>query len=376
MKTRALILMLALPAAALLFASCEDSPTAPPSSGPPAQEFPTTYPDIPHPSSADEIIPDESERYSAITPIAGKNLDFAPVWSAGVFTWNVDIQTQYQYFLDTGWYGDAPGDYWNGTANSSALTFEGGVVDLRHPTPYGTSWGEPFPRRLLFVDNGVTLDTPVNPERAYALFQFQSGYPDRRFNGALFGGYWTLDVDPAFGEKTRQRAYYVAAMSCAQLEKPVYMKRERYWKRIPLVNGGSNLKSIRVDPGATFEVSYERTQGTAIQDSYTFTRTLNAEVAAQLPNEVLGAKVGGSLSEAFGESVTVTDETTVTVTRTLTGMDGKTVVYSVWTSVEAYSLVDKDGNAYTDPNFTFSNLGDTEIQGEYEWISSTQFDYE
>lgn len=376
MKTRALMLMLALPAAALLFASCEDSPTAPQASGlPPEKEFPTTYPDIPHPSSADEIIPDESERYTAITPIAGKDIDFAPVWSGGVFTWNVDIQTQYQHVLG-GWAGDPPGDYWDGTANSSAMTFEGGVVDLRNPTPIGTSWGDPFPRRLLFVDKGVKLDTPRNPERDYVLFQFDGGYPERRFPGALFGGYVTLDVDPAFGELQRQRAYYVAAMSCQPIEKPVYMKRERYWKRIPLVSGGSNLKSIRVDPGATFEVSYSRTQGTAIQHSYTFTRTLNAEVAAQLPSEVLGAKVGGSLSEAFGESVTVTDETTVTVTRTLTGMDGKTVVYSVWTSVEAYSLVDKDGNPYTDPNFTFSDLGDTAIQGDYEWISSTQFDYE
>lgn len=45
------------------------------------------------------------------------------------------------------------------------------------------------------------------------LFQFQSGYPDRRFNGALWGGYVINEVDPAFGERTRQRAYYVAAMS-------------------------------------------------------------------------------------------------------------------------------------------------------------------
>jgi hypothetical protein len=376
MKTRALILTLALLAAALLFASCEDSPTAPQSSGPPPEEFPATYPEIPRPATPDEIIPDESERYTAIVPIAGKNLDFAPVWSAGTFTWNVDIQTQYQYYLDSGWYGDAPGEYWNGTEPNSVMTFEGGVVDLRNPTPFGTSWGEPHPRRLLFVDNGVVLDAPVNPERSYVLFQFQSGYPDRRFDGALFGGYKTLEVDPAFGEKARQRAYYVAAMSCAQLEKPVYMKRERYWKRIPLVSGGSNLKSIRVEPGAQFSVSYSRTQGTEIEHSYTFTRTLNAEVTAQLPNEVLGAKVGGSLSEAYGTNVTVTDEVTVTVERTLTGMDGKTVIYSVWSSVEAYSLVDKDGNPYTDPNFTFSDLGDTDIQGEYEWISSTQFDYE
>jgi hypothetical protein len=145
---------------------------------------------------------------------------------------------------------------------------------------------------------------------------------------------------------------------------------------LPLLANGSNLKSVRVDPGATFEVSYSRTTGTSDQNSYTFTRTVSGEVALQTPKQVLGAKLGGSLSEAFGSTVTITDEETSEVTRTMTGMDGKTVIYSVWSSVERYSFVDAAGNPYTDLNFTFEDLGNAEIQGEYEWISSTMFDYE
>ncbi|HEU4928936.1 MAG TPA: hypothetical protein VFU38_03835 [Candidatus Krumholzibacteria bacterium] len=371
MKVRALDSTVALLAATVLFAtSCSDS-TGPDTGGtPPPQEFPNTYPPIPRPATPDETIPDESEIYEAMAPIAGKAIDFAPYWTEGEFTWNVDIQTQYDRYIG-GWMGDPPGDYWNGTAHSSSLTFEGGVVDLRNPTPFGTSWGDPHPRRVMFIDQGVELATPVNPDRDYVLFQFQSGYPDRRFDDALFGGYWTLAVDPAIGERSRQRAYYVAAMSCGQLEKPVYIKRERFWKRLPLGGDGNNLKSIRVDPGATFEVSYLRKQGTSYQDSYTFTRTLNAEV----PIPYIGAKLGGSLSEAFGSQVTVTEETETTLTKTFTGQDGKTVIFSVWTSVERYSIVHENGDAYTDPSFTFSDLGNAEIQGEYEWISSTAFDY-
>lgn len=377
MKTRTFNSILALWMAALLFSSCDDS-TGPEltSGGEPNEEFPTTYPPIPRPASPDETIPDQSEVYTALSPIAGKDLDFAPMWTDGVFTWNVDIQTQYDRILG-GWMGDPPGDYWNGTAHNSALTFEqGGRVDLRNPTPMGTSYRDPFPRRVLFVEGGVALATPRNPDRDYALFQFQSGYPERRFAGALFGGYFILDVDPAFGERSRQRAYYVAAMSCGQLTKPVYVQRERYWKRLPLVADGSNLKSIRVDPGASFAVSYARTQGTSYTNSYTFTRTLSGEVAVQAPKEIVGAKLGGSLSEAFSSQVQITEETSVEVTRTMNGIDGKTVIYSVWTSVEHYSFVDADGNPYTDPNFTFDDLGNAEIVGEYEWISSTAFDYE
>jgi hypothetical protein len=377
MKTRTFNLTLALwMTAALVLSSCDDSTGPELSAGgePPIEEFPTTYPPIPRPTSADETIPDQSEVYTALSPITGKDLDFAPMWKSGVFTWNVDIQTQYDRVFG-GWMGDPPGDYWNGTAHNSALVFEGGVVDLRDPTPMGTSWGDPFPRRILFVEAGTALATPRNPDRDYVLFQFQ-GYPERRFNGALFGAYVLLDVDPAFGERERRRAYYVAAMSCGQLTKPVYVKRERSWKRLPLVADGSNLKSIRVDPGASFAVSYTRTQGTSYTHSYTFTRTLSGEVAVQAPKEIVGAKLGGSLSEAFGSEVQVTEETSVEVTRTMNGIDGKTVIYSVWTSVEHYSFVDANGDPYEDPNFTFDDLGSAEIVGEYEWISSTQFDYE
>jgi hypothetical protein len=321
------------------------------------------------------VIPDESEVYTEIVPIEGRNVDFAPLWTAGVFTWDTDIQTQYDKYIG-GWTGDAPGNYWNGTRHNSGLVFEGGNVDLRSPTAYGTSWGDPDPKRILFVENGTTLDTRRNPDIDGTTFIFTAGYPQKNLDGALWGGYKTLAVDPLFGERERRRVYYVAATACPPLTNPVYIQRDRFWVRLPLGGDGNNLKSIRVDPGSTFEVSYTRTQGTSYTSSYQFTQTINAEVAVQAPKEVVGAKLGGSLSEAFGTSVSISEESSVTVTRTMTGQEGKTVIYSVWASVERYVFVDADGNAYTDPNFTFKELGSAEIKGEYEWISSTAFDYE
>jgi hypothetical protein len=75
----------------------------------------------------------------------------------------------------------------------------------------------------------------------------------------------------------------------------------------------------------------------------------------------------------FGTEVSVQAESSYSVSRTFNGIDGKTVVYSVWSSVERYTFVDQNGNPYTDPNFTFSSLGSAVIRGEYEWISSTSF---
>ena len=378
MKSRTFNSILALwMAASLVLSSCS-SPSGPdPDPGPePKQQLPNTYPPIPRPSTPNEVIPDESEVYSELVAVEGKKIDFAPMWAAGVFTWDTDIQTQYMKILSNTWYGNAPGDYWNGTAHNSAMVFEGGKVDLRNPTAYGTSWGDPDPKRVLFIEDGVALATRRNPDIDYTIFHFSGGYPEKRLMGALWGGHTVLAVDPAFGEKERRRVYYVAATACPPLTNPVFIKRERYWKRLPMGGDGNNLKSIRVDPGSTFEVSYTRTQGTSYAHSLTFTRTISGEVAVQAPKEVVGAKLGGSLSEAFESSVEITEETSVTVTKTMTGSEGKTVVYSVWTSVERYTFVDQDGNPYTDPNFTFSDLGSSEIQGEYEWISSTSFDYE
>src|SRR5262245_51290127 len=95
---------------ALVFTmSCSDDPSAPESNNnPPPKEVPNGYPPVPKPSTPNEIIPDESEIYADIVPIDGKELDFAPYWTNGQFTWDVDVQTQYDRKIG-GWYADAPG---------------------------------------------------------------------------------------------------------------------------------------------------------------------------------------------------------------------------------------------------------------------------
>ena len=374
MQSRTLVSGLVICAAvALVISSCSKNPMAPKAvdlSGPP-----DTFPPIPQPSAPNQIIPDTSGVYSADVPIVGKQVDFAPMWSAGTFTWHIEVQTQRPGPCLACSESDPPGGYWDGTRPNSALVFENGAVDLRNPTPIGTpgTWVEPQPRRIEFVQSGAEI-APFNPDKNDTYFLYL-GYEPRHIAPALFGGYVIRPETPAFGETARQAEYFVAALSCPRLTNPVFVKRERYWQRVPLTSGASNLKSIRVDPGAQFQVAYSYSQGVNYSNSYSFTRTLNGEVSVGSDKSIVGAKLGGSLQQTFGTQVAVQRETTITETRTFNGIDGKTMVYSVWSSVERYTFVDKDGNPYTDPNFTFSDLGSAVIQGEYEWISSTSFPY-
>ena len=380
MKRRTIILILALWTAAALFSSC-DQPAAPETEPAPSttSEVPDGYPPVPKPSDPLDLDqPLESERYEIVVPIQGKDVDFAPTWSAGMFTWDTDVQNQLETCLPVcEWYGEDPGDYWNGTRHSSQMIFENGGVNLTHPSP--TYRGDDvIARQLLFVQRGQIVPRPRNPGSNAGGFYYMppnssgGSYPSRTINPCLFLGYVIKKVDPPFLHKDAQYRYYVAATACPALTNPVFVKRERFWRRI-LIDG---KKSIRVDPGNSFEVSYTRTEGTSSTESQSIAHTLNGSLGGSAKGGAITGSLGYSLTETFETSVELSEETSVTVTRTVTGIDGKTVIYSVWGSVERYSIVDETGNPYTDPNFTFSDLGDTEIKGEYEWLSSTIFDFE
>jgi len=312
--------------------------------------------------------------YYAIAAIDGKQADFAPTWSEGVFTWHVDVQTLHKVcgIPDCEWAGYPPGPYWDGTARNTALVFEGGQVDLRSPDIFSNST-----RRLQFVSAGTVLDAPVNPDMHpnQVFFNYVGMYPSHTYN-AVFGGSKWRDEKPHFLEAGRGARYYLAALSCPRLTNPVFLRRQRFWQRVPLTgSGGGNLKSVILDPGAIYSVTYTRTQGVDNNVSDTFTRTISGEVNASTPADVADAKLGGSLSDAFATSVTTHVEKSEAQSQTFNGKDGQTVVYSVWTTVERYTFTDRDGNPFTDPNFTFADLGSAEILGDFERLESTSFPY-
>ncbi len=379
LKTAALVLM---PVLVLMVSSCSGSTE--PTEQPP-QSTPPGWPLVPEPTHSNDFdVPDVSDTLVVIMSIGGKGVDFAPHWTQGTFTWNIDIQTQYEQLDIAGgsgggwqWYGDQPGNYYGGTDHSSELLFENGAVDLRSPTPSNatlvgpTPTVVPMPRVLLFIEDGAVIDEPYNPRvtTSSCVFDFFSNYPNVDFAPCLFVGRKSLAVQPGLGERNRQRSYYVGATSAAPLTNPVYLARARFWERV-LVDGA---KSVRADPGFSKSVAYTRTTGTNTSSSHEFARSLDAELTLG-SSDAIAASLSGSLSETFTTSREVSEEESVEVTHQVTGIDGKTVIFSVWRSVERYTFVDADGNVYTDPNYTFGALGEVFVRGDHEVLQSKAFD--
>ena len=378
-KGLALALMLV---GGLTLTACSDS-TEPPVPEPETGSA-EGYPKVPKPTGPDDFDqPDESERNGVTVSILGKNVDFAPTWSQGVFTWDIDIQTHYETLTALGWQNkvDPPGNYYSGTARNTALRFEGGVVDLRNPYPQmayllhdPVPSRKPMPRRLIFVEGGEILAEPYNPKvnasECYFNFGPDYGTHEVTFNPGIFVGVWDLDVEAGFNQRNKKRLYHVAATAAPKLTNAVFIKRERYWKRV-LVDG---VKSVRADPGTSKTVTYTSTHGTKMSVSSTFAET--TEVGASISPFDVGVSLNETTERTFGRTSEIAEEESVAVSHQLTGIEGKTVIFSVWESVERYIFVDENGDPYTDPGYTFTDLGDLVIRGDHQILQSAAFDLE
>lgn len=377
------LLTAAAVAVGLALAGCSSDPTSPPPPDGPADI--EGYPEVPRPKTVDDYdVPDTSEVMEVVEPIAGKDIDFCPTWVHATFTWDIDIQTTYQTLTPIGWVNDQdpPSDYWSGRRNSRQLLFEGGVVDLRSPYPveayvlYGPyeQYRIPMPRRLLLVQSGQTLAVPYNPllQPDQCYFNFGPDYRTHEvtFSPQVFVGIWDLKVEDGFGQRYKKRIYHVAATSAPPIAAPVYMMRERFWERVPV----DGVKSVTVDPGATKSVTYTRTTGMSTTDASSFGETL--EASASFAPEGIGPAISSATTETFSTSREVTEEESVSAEYTITGIEGKTIVFSVWRSVERYTFTDENGNPYSDPNYTFGDLGYAEIRGDHEILQSALFDYQ
>lgn len=365
------MLLLALLGSCSKNPASNDSNTNPPTSNPPAD-----YPDIPRPASPQNPdVPTTSDTFTTIFPIAGKNVDFVPVINNGTFTWDVDIQTQYDQHCFLGCppgvtvlhVSDPPGDYYNGTRRFSTMVFEGGIVNLTTLNSFQeASNSNTGTQRLVFIENGETVQ-PRSPYRNDCWFDWRGNSADKRVTPCLFGGYVTLSVATSFPDIAKWRKYYVAAKSCNTLNNPVYVRRDRFWELVEI----DGKRSILVDPGTRFSVSYTTSRGVSVTESEEFARALDVDLGIEY--SAITTSIGTTLTETVSSQVEVSEQVSVTVEREVTGKDNKTIIFSVWRSVELFTIVDSLGSPYTDPDFSFTDLGYTRIVGDHEWHSSTEF---
>ena len=132
-----------------------------------------------------------------------------------------------------------------------------------------------------------------------------------------------------------------------------------------MLDSTSGAKSICVDGNTnvqntitySYTVGADQTKTTELAKSL----TVSATVGYTPPSETGGANasvtVTGSISKTTGTSETISSSTTTTQTHQVTysGAPGGAVLYSAWSSVERYSIVDSLGNPWSDPNYTYTN---------------------
>lgn len=155
--------------------------------------------------------------------------------------------------------------------------------------------------------------------------------------------------------------------SAAPAELP-HLRRDRFWRLRPIDGGVGNYVLLSGPTTASITTSY--TQGVSTTETETFGRTITG--GAGLDLGALRASTSETLSTTFSTSIEITEETTVSVTQTARGEEGKKVQFSVWELVEVYSLTDANGNPFTVDGWTFAD-DELERGGVSTWMEATVF---
>lgn len=119
-----------------------------------------------------------------------------------------------------------------------------------------------------------------------------------------------------------------------------HLLHSRYWRKV---------KQVTLDPGnTTYQYQETITSGTSTghEESREFSQTLGIEVSASAGWGPFSASVTASFeqTETVGEinSVTFTEETSITQTFTVNADPTRTTVYAIWQLVDKFTLVDAD----------------------------------
>jgi len=134
------------------------------------------------------------------------------------------------------------------------------------------------------------------------------------------------------------------------LEHTPHLRRDRFWRLRP-IDGGVGDFLLLTGP-TSGEISTSYTVGVERTETESFGRSVTGEVSANLG--VLSASVSATLSENFESSVSITEATTTTFTKSVRGEEGKTVQFMVWELVEVYSFSDPAGDLFEAEGWTFA----------------------
>jgi hypothetical protein len=325
------------------------------------------YPPIPLPTNAGGTTRTQSDTVTTIAPLA---TDFRPAilgltgdaWSVGQADGgpgpNLPIRTCFNTVFE-------------GTAASSAILYVHKYVECPL-LEGGAFWYVRYPDRGAYIDTWLQqrLDAEASDAGdAYRPHLVEGGsikQPEARTT--LFTeheiGWYRGDMDIAViglgrdgcalrgtiapGIPCQWRNITSASVKRRPLTNPVFLRKDIFWEKagnseiFPNFQAGANNHSF----------SRSWTVGTEDEQTTQFGRTVSAELG--LEYQGLSGKVGTTLSQTFGTSVSVTTTESREETFQMVIAGGTTAVFEIWNLTEQYTFVNEDGTPYADPNYVFA----------------------
>ena len=145
------------------------------------------------------------------------------------------------------------------------------------------------------------------------------------------------------------------------VERP-YLKRERFWVASPITDTGVGSGPLfwiidEAISSKTFSASY--TRGVATTETRTTSFALAVSVEGSMGKASKLKSIAGSLSGSYTQSSesskTVSEATETKTTTTIEGIAGKEILLQVWHLVERYTITDRNGEPFQDPNYRFKD---------------------
>jgi hypothetical protein len=325
-----------------------------------------SLPEIPRPVSLTDFGSSKSEVQTAIRPLAG---DFRPEIGKVTADWAIQAMRLGGWFQGqpTTPSGPCPAAVFEGTQASDRLA---NAVPHECDETWNFPWtgtgrvpaGRPLvpdsiPRRVLWLD-GVPTAASVG---TFAETLTRDG--SCSFSGQLFPGFTATQVGPC-----TQTDAVTYMLRWPQVTTPVYVRRDRWWERRPLLVDGSD--AFILEGPVTRTVTFSYSSGSTTTNTEEFARSITVEVGGSW--DFFSASVSATLSQTFTTSVEVRRDTTVTVSEELAGEAGVARVMTFWVLVEQYSITDADGNPYEDANYQIPPVTFTD-EGRITALLATDF---
>lgn len=289
-----------------------------------------SWPELPRPDeyATPADIPSASE--SVVVAIEDYDGLFAPVVTA--------MRANYRVYI-----GDGDTKVLDQTAWSDALPSElshvlvGGI--LEDTTPFAVFGDDPVRFRL--ANDGQTYDLSAPVEGAE--------------NGDGIAGFTTVSWPAAegelFGERLRVAvSTFASSNGIPRPAEAPKVKRELLWRRLNL-NAGETWAILGA--GDSYSVSTTYTVGVDSTTSYEFGRSVTATVGGSYGP--VSAEVSVTLSETFGESITISRQEETSYQTTVNAGD-TSVIITLWQLVERFSFSDAEGEPYAVPGIEWPEL--------------------